>query len=187
MEPGDFQETTPDDPNHLLGVPQGCLWGPGLPRGAGSLKETTQATQKRPPAAEASRFQKNTQKRRALACVEMCTPSRQDAHIGQKRVPGERESRRLAEKYKQMRKHTLLKMCTPSRPEAHFEVIGAPGERQSRRYAELFVVALKGACGSHLASQKRSHEARDLLRDGQRSANHDVRLSFHTNHQNHVF
>ncbi len=32
---------------------------------------------------------------------------------------------------------------------AHFEVIGAPGERQSRRYAELFVVALKGACGSH--------------------------------------
>ena len=79
----------------------------------------------------------------------MCTPSKQEAHIGQKRVPGERESRRVAEKYKQMQKHTLLKMCTPSRSKANFEVIGAPGERQSLRYAELFVVALKGACGSH--------------------------------------
>jgi hypothetical protein len=27
----------------------------------------------------------------------MCTPSRREAHIGQKRVPGERESRRKAE------------------------------------------------------------------------------------------
>ena len=54
--PGDFQERTPDDPNRFLGVPLGCLLGPGLPRGAGGLKETTQATQKRPPAAEARRF-----------------------------------------------------------------------------------------------------------------------------------
>ncbi len=79
----------------------------------------------------------------------MCTPSRREAHIGQKRLPGERESRRLAEKYKHMKRHTLLEMCTPSRPEALFEVIGVPGECQSRRHAELFVVALKGACGSH--------------------------------------
>ena len=34
----------------------------------------------------------------------------------------------------------------------HFEVIGAPRERQSRRYVELFVVALKGACGSQPGS-----------------------------------
>ena len=53
MRSDDFQETTRDDPNRLLGVP---LWGSGLPRGAGSFKETTQATQKRPPAAEARRF-----------------------------------------------------------------------------------------------------------------------------------
>ena len=97
MEPGDFQETRPDDPKRLLGVSLGCLWGPGLPRGAGGLKETTQATQKGSPAAEARRFKQNTKKRRALACVEMCTPSRQEAHIGQTRVPGERESRRLTE------------------------------------------------------------------------------------------
>ena len=62
MGPGDFQETTPDDPNRLLGVPLGCLWGPGLPRGAGGLKETTQATQNGPPAAEALRLKKNAQK-----------------------------------------------------------------------------------------------------------------------------
>ncbi len=61
--PESLQETTPDDPNRVLGVPLGCLWGPGLPRGAGGLKETTQATQKGPPAAEARRFKKNTQKR----------------------------------------------------------------------------------------------------------------------------
>ena len=30
-----------------------------------------------------------------------------------------------------------------------------------------------------MASQGHSHEARDLLRDGQRSVNHDGRLSFH--------
>ena len=54
--PGDFQERTPDDPNRFLGVPLGFLMGPGLPRGAGGLKETTQATQKGPPAAEARRF-----------------------------------------------------------------------------------------------------------------------------------
>ena len=61
--PGDFQETTPDDPNRFLGVPLGCLWGPGLPRGAGGLKEATRATQKGPPAAEARSFLRNTQKR----------------------------------------------------------------------------------------------------------------------------
>ncbi len=33
-----------------------CLWRSGLPKRTGSLKETTQATQKRPPAAEARRF-----------------------------------------------------------------------------------------------------------------------------------
>ena len=55
-ESGDFQETTPDDPNSFLGVPLGCLWGPGLPRGAGGLKETTRATQKGPPAADARSF-----------------------------------------------------------------------------------------------------------------------------------
>ena len=109
----------------------------------------------------------------------MCTPSRREAHIGQKRVPGERESRRIAENYKHMQRHTLLKMCTPSRPEAHFGVMAAPGERQSRRYAELFVVALKGLAGTTLANQGRSHEARGLVRDGQRGANHDGRLSFH--------
>ena len=54
----------------------------------------------------------------------------------------------------------------------------APGERQSRRYADLFFVALKGLAGATLANQGRSHEARGLLRDGQRSANHHVRLSF---------
>ena len=75
-----------------------------------------------------------------------------------------------------MQRHTLLKMCTPPRPETHFEVIGAPGERQSRRYAELFVVALKGLVGATLASQGHSHEARDLLREGQRSANHDIEV-----------
>ena len=42
---------------------KGILGGPGLPRGAGGLKETTQATQKGPPAAEARRFYKNTKKR----------------------------------------------------------------------------------------------------------------------------
>ena len=44
--PRDLQETTPDDPNSFLGVPLGCLWGPGLPRGAGGLKEATRGTQK---------------------------------------------------------------------------------------------------------------------------------------------
>ena len=77
-------------------------------------------------------------------------------------------------------------MCTPSKSKANFEVIGAPGDRQSPRYAELFVVALKGLAGTTLANQGRSHEARGLLRDGQRSANHHVRLSFHKNRQNHV-
>ena len=33
-----------------------AFWGPGLPRGAGGLKETTRATQKGPPPAEARRF-----------------------------------------------------------------------------------------------------------------------------------
>ena len=79
----------------------------------------------------------------------MCTPSRREVHLGEQRVPGERESRWIAENYKHMQRHTLLKMCTPSRPEAQFGVIAAPGECQSRRQAELFVVALKGACGSH--------------------------------------
>ena len=59
--PGGFQETTPDDPNRVLGVPLGCLWGPGFPRGAGSLQETTQATQNGPPAAEARRVYENAQ------------------------------------------------------------------------------------------------------------------------------
>ena len=155
------------------GTTLGCLWGPGgLPSGARRLPRD-KTRRPKPPSWTASRVPlgagppeggrglqgdnpgdpkwasrsrgaqvlKNTQKRRALACVEMCTPSRQEAHIGQKRAPGERESRRLAEKYKQMQKHTLLKMCTPSRSEAHFVVIGAAGE--------LFVVAIKGACGSH--------------------------------------
>ena len=72
----------------------------------------------------------------------------------QERVPGERESRRIPENYKDMQKHTLLKMCMPSRSKAHFEVIGALGERQSQRYAELFVVALKGACGSHFGEPR---------------------------------
>ena len=61
--PGDFQETTPVDPNRVLGVPLGCLWGPGLPREAGGFKETAQASQNGPPAAEALWFKKNTQKR----------------------------------------------------------------------------------------------------------------------------
>ncbi len=61
--PGNFQETTPDDPNRVLGVPLGCLWGPGLPKGAGGLKGTTQATQNGSPAAEAHRFFENVQKR----------------------------------------------------------------------------------------------------------------------------
>ena len=43
----------------VLGATLGCLWGPGLPRGAGSLKETTQATQNWPPAAEARRLFEN--------------------------------------------------------------------------------------------------------------------------------
>jgi hypothetical protein len=38
----------------------------------------------------------------------MCTPSRREAHIGQKRVPGERESRRLAEKYNNMQKTHVI-------------------------------------------------------------------------------
>ena len=122
---------------------------------------------------------KNIQKHTFL---KMCTPSRREAHIGQKRLPGEREARRIAENYKDMHRHALLKMCTLSRPETYFCVIGAPGERQSRRYAGLFVVALKGACGSHFGDQRRSHEVQDLLRDGQRSANHDARLSFHKKH-----
>ena len=77
-------------------------------------------------------------------------------------------------------------MCTPSWETTDFEVIGAPGDRQSQRYAELFVVALKGLAGATLANQDRSHEARGLIRYGQRSANHHVRLSFHKNRQNHV-
>ena len=83
----------------------------------------------------------------------MCTPSRREGHIGQERVPGERESRRIPENYKDMQKQPLLKMCTPSRSKAHFEVIGAPGERQSRWYAEFSVVALEGVCGSHFGEQ----------------------------------
>ena len=78
-------------------------------------------------------------------------------------------------------------MCTPSKYKDNFEVIGAPGDRQSQRYAELFVVPLKGLAGTTLANQGRSHEARGLLGDGHRSANHNVGLSFHKNHQNHVF
>jgi hypothetical protein len=70
---------------------------------------------------------------------------------------------------------------------AKLGVIEVPGERQSRRYADLFFVALKGLAGATLANQGCSHEARGLLRDGQRSANHDGKLSFHTNHQTHVF
>ncbi len=73
----------------------------------------------------------------------MCTPSGPEGHIGQERVPGERDSGGIPENYKDMQKHTLLKMCTPLRSKAHFGVIGAPGERQSPGYAELFVVALK--------------------------------------------
>jgi len=46
----------PDDPNRFLGVPLGCLRGPGLPRGAGGRKETTRATQTGPPAAEERSF-----------------------------------------------------------------------------------------------------------------------------------
>ena len=33
--PGDFQERTPDDPNRFLGVPLGCLLGPGSEGGRG--------------------------------------------------------------------------------------------------------------------------------------------------------
>ena len=117
----------------------------------------------------------------------MCTPSKREGHIGQEWVPGKRQSRRLAEKHKNIPKHTLLQMCTPSKSKAHFEVIRTPGEHQSPRYAELFVVAFKGLAGTTLANQGRSHEARGLLRDGQRSANHQARLSFQKNHQNHVF
>ncbi len=58
----DFQQTTPDDPNRVLGVPSGCLLGPGFPRGAGSLNEATQATQNGPPAAEACGFFENAPK-----------------------------------------------------------------------------------------------------------------------------
>ncbi len=60
MGPGDFRETTPDDANRLLGVPLGCLWGPGLPRRAGGFKETTQGSQNGPPAAEARILKKTT-------------------------------------------------------------------------------------------------------------------------------
>jgi hypothetical protein len=34
---------------------------------------------------------------RSVVLVEMCTPSKRHAHIGQKRVPVERESRGMAE------------------------------------------------------------------------------------------
>ncbi len=146
MRSGDFQETTRDDPNRLLGVPLGVGppdWGPGASR-----RQPRRPKRGLPPQRRAG-FIINTKQGSTLAFVEMCTPSRREAHIGQKRVPGERESRRLAEKYKHMQKHALMKMCTPPMSKTYFEVIGAPGERQSRRYAELFVVALKGACGSH--------------------------------------
>ena len=46
---------------------------------------------------------------------------------------------------------------------------------------------LKELAGATLANQGRSHEARGLLRDGQTSANHDGRLSFHKTNQNQVF
>ena len=51
------------NPEMILGMPLGCHWGPGLPRGAGGLKEATRATQKGPPAAEARSFLRNIQKR----------------------------------------------------------------------------------------------------------------------------
>ncbi len=46
-----------DDPNRVLGVILGCICGPGgLPRGDGSLQETTQTTQNGPPAADGHVF-----------------------------------------------------------------------------------------------------------------------------------
>ena len=65
MGPGDF-----------LGVPLGCLRGPGLPRGAGGLKETTQATQNGLSAAEAHSFLKTPKNclRRNVHAVEARSP-----------------------------------------------------------------------------------------------------------------
>ncbi len=52
----------PGHPNRVIRVPLGCLRGPGgLPRGAGSLQETTQEIQSRPPASEARVFFENVQ------------------------------------------------------------------------------------------------------------------------------
>ena len=57
--PKGFLGKTPDVPNRFLGVPLGCFLGPGLPRGAGGLKETTRATQKGPPAAMSISLRRN--------------------------------------------------------------------------------------------------------------------------------
>ena len=59
-------ETSQRQPQTFQTASLECLWGafgrPGLPRGAGGLKETTQATQNRPPVAKARRFEKHTPK-----------------------------------------------------------------------------------------------------------------------------
>ena len=56
-------ETSQRQPQTFQTASLECLWGafgrPGLPRGAGGLKETTQAAKNGPPAAKARRFKKH--------------------------------------------------------------------------------------------------------------------------------
>ena len=85
----------------------------------------------------------------------MCTPSRREAHIGQKRVPCERESRGKAEFSQKSSKSRALKKCTPSRQTIHFGEERAPGERQSPRKAENYRKLQKHMCLKRCAPSRR--------------------------------
>ena len=108
MRSGDFQETTRDDPNRLLGVP--LKIGPperGREPQGDNPGDPKEASRRR--SAGFNKYQKrmNISLRRNVHAVEVRSPYWSKEGAGRTRITT------ASRKVQNMQKHTSLKMCTP--------------------------------------------------------------------------
>ena len=131
-------------------MPLGLPFGAGPPEGGrgpqGDNPGDPKEASRRRGAQVLEKYQKtmSISLRRNVHAVEARSPYSSKEGAGRMRITTAREKLQ-----KHAKTHVVEDVHAVEVKKPHFEVIGAPGDRQSRRYAELFVVALKGAYGSH--------------------------------------